>query len=267
MPFTLSHPAAAVPFTKKGFVFSALVIGSMAPDFELFLPGLIQDRFAHSVPGIFLFCLPASCVVFCLFHLVLKEPLLSLLPDSHQKRLQPIVNCFTFGTPKRWALIFLSFFIGILTHIVWDSFTHETGWFVEYFPAMRNPVFHIGPSAIPLFFFLQYSSTIIGLGLLYYWYDRWYQQTTPEKGFSPMHFSQKSRGFILLAILGGAILTAGVFSFDILSDEVFPLSLREIAYVFRNIVFVVFATMVIEIGIYCLVWLIIHHQKVSAKTP
>ena len=32
MPFTLSHPAAVVPLTRRGLVLSALVVGSMTID-------------------------------------------------------------------------------------------------------------------------------------------------------------------------------------------------------------------------------------------
>lgn len=41
MPFTISHAAAVLPFArffKRERVFSALVIGSMVPDFGYFQP-------------------------------------------------------------------------------------------------------------------------------------------------------------------------------------------------------------------------------------
>ena len=33
MPNPIAHPAASIPFTRLGLVFSALVIGSISPDF------------------------------------------------------------------------------------------------------------------------------------------------------------------------------------------------------------------------------------------
>ena len=44
MPFTLAHAAAALPLRRFKLVWSALVIGSFAPDFWLFmgLPGRIR---------------------------------------------------------------------------------------------------------------------------------------------------------------------------------------------------------------------------------
>ncbi|MSQ59664.1 MAG: DUF4184 family protein [Betaproteobacteria bacterium] len=47
MPFTIAHPAAALPLLRplRGFgVLSALVIGSMTPDFPYFLTGDLTRR-------------------------------------------------------------------------------------------------------------------------------------------------------------------------------------------------------------------------------
>ncbi len=63
MPFTLAHPAAAAPLRRFGLVLSALVVGSMAPDFPYFLPGLPQDKFGHTLAGVFWFCVPAGLAV------------------------------------------------------------------------------------------------------------------------------------------------------------------------------------------------------------
>ena len=37
MPLTIAHPAAVLPFRHSRLPISALVIGSLAPDFEYFL--------------------------------------------------------------------------------------------------------------------------------------------------------------------------------------------------------------------------------------
>ncbi len=42
MPFTLAHPAAVVFLKNKKFNFTALILGSMAPDFIYFL-NLIKE--------------------------------------------------------------------------------------------------------------------------------------------------------------------------------------------------------------------------------
>jgi hypothetical protein len=67
MPFTLSHPAAAIPFLRTRLVPSALVIGCMVPDFEYFLRFAPEGGFGHSLPGVFVFDLPVAFIALWLF--------------------------------------------------------------------------------------------------------------------------------------------------------------------------------------------------------
>ena len=62
MPFTVAHAAAALPFRRLNLVWSAFLVGSMAPDFP-YVIGTTQYRaFGHDFPGVLLFTLPASFV-------------------------------------------------------------------------------------------------------------------------------------------------------------------------------------------------------------
>src|ERR1043166_4543968 len=98
MPMTFAHPVAVLPLAKRGLVFSALVIGSMSPDFEYFLRLHTRENFGHTLPGLFLFSVPAGFVVLWIYHALLKMPLLSLLPESHQRRLLPLAQAeFRYG--------------------------------------------------------------------------------------------------------------------------------------------------------------------------
>ena len=51
MPLTFAHPAAILPFSRKSkyINFSAMVFGSMAPDFEYFLRGQPMGGIGHTV--------------------------------------------------------------------------------------------------------------------------------------------------------------------------------------------------------------------------
>jgi hypothetical protein len=55
MPFTFAHPAIILPLYKKPHLFSmtALIIGSMVPDFEYFLKVAVKSALNHSLAGIF----------------------------------------------------------------------------------------------------------------------------------------------------------------------------------------------------------------------
>lgn len=68
IPFTCSHPALIIPLRWYGFVLSALIIGSMAPDFEYFIRFSTTRTISHTIPGVFTFCLPAGFIVFLLYH-------------------------------------------------------------------------------------------------------------------------------------------------------------------------------------------------------
>ncbi|MFY9676569.1 MAG: DUF4184 family protein [Terriglobales bacterium] len=73
MPFTPAHIAAAYPFRRTRFVWSALIVGTMAPDFEYFLRMALEARHGHSFPGVFLLTLPLALVTLWLFHKFVKR--------------------------------------------------------------------------------------------------------------------------------------------------------------------------------------------------
>ena len=60
MPFTVSHAAAVLPFRKLNLVWSAFIIGSMAPDFPYIVGNTDYRAIGHHFPGIIEFTLPAA---------------------------------------------------------------------------------------------------------------------------------------------------------------------------------------------------------------
>src|SRR6188768_3171058 len=99
MPYPFAHPAAVLPLARplgRFGVPSALAIGSIAPDFWYFVP-LVERGESHSVAGLAWFCLPLGLLLYALFHLFLKQPLIALL------------------SPR----------VGALTHLAWDALTHS----------------------------------------------------------------------------------------------------------------------------------------------
>ena len=76
---------------------SALVVGSLAPDFRYFLNLAPRGHIGHSFKGIFIFCLPVGLAVLWIFQQVMKRPLISLAPRSHQQRLVPLAEPFHWG--------------------------------------------------------------------------------------------------------------------------------------------------------------------------
>ncbi|HVM92123.1 MAG TPA: DUF4184 family protein [Terriglobales bacterium] len=210
MPFTPAHAAAAFPFRRTGLIWSALVIGTMAPDIEYFLRLAPGQPYGHTPPGIFLVSLPLGLITLWLFHSFVKAPFVELLPRELECRLVPYMRKFQFGGASRFALIAASVLIGIFTHIAWDSFTHKNSPLVHAWPPLRYPV-NLGPlGACPLYKLLQYGSSVFGLAVLAVAIVAWYRQAEPcdiEPNCS--HRGWPMRRILTLLAISAIALVAG----------------------------------------------------------
>ncbi|MEO6054195.1 MAG: DUF4184 family protein [Chthoniobacterales bacterium] len=208
MPFTLSHPAAVLPFarcTPKWLSFAALVIGSITPDLAYFFPWLRVSTWAHTFPGSFAWDLPLGVLLFGIF-LFLRAPICKLLPSPHRDLLLPLAQ-----EKIRWGLLFvlkicLSVLLGVWTHTLWDSFTHQHGFFVERIPALSHNLFVVWHTSIPGFWVLQQISTFAGLGVLIGAYIFWLR----SKGVNNPFLLKADRG--RYALWSVAFILPAVFS-------------------------------------------------------
>jgi hypothetical protein len=180
LPFTLSHAVAAAPFARYGFVLSALVIGSFSPDFIYFIRLTPIGHFAHTVPGVFLFCLPCGMAVLWIYHRLLKEPLAALLPDPLRNSLLDSNQPFSFMPFQRLAALAISMSLGAFTHLAWDSFTHESGAALRFFPFLGMSVIDLGFYEVPLTRVLHHSSSLVGLAWIALETRRWVTRARAE---------------------------------------------------------------------------------------
>ncbi|MBD3346053.1 MAG: DUF4184 family protein [Chitinivibrionales bacterium] len=176
MPLTISHAATAIPLRRLRLPPSALIMGAMAPDFEFFLRLTDSRVFAHTIGGLFAFCLPLGLIGLCIFHKLLKYPLLSLLPERHQAKLSRPAAGFAFFPASRFFTVLLALFTGALSHLLWDAWTHHDGWFVLLFPLLAEPLFLIGAKVFHVYDILAHISSIAGIALLIRAYRQWYAQ-------------------------------------------------------------------------------------------
>ncbi len=165
MPFTFSHPAVVLPFGIKHTKYinlTALIIGSMAPDFEYFIHFRPIQIVGHSFYGQLYFNLPIILVLSYIYHYLIKEPIITNLP-------RPYCNRYYYLAKKDWKInsvfrfiVFCySALIGTFSHIVWDSFTHETGYFVTKSSSLSMSI-NILSFDIPVYKMLQHGSTLLG---------------------------------------------------------------------------------------------------------
>lgn len=170
MPLTFAHPAAVLPFPRncKNINFLAIVLGSMSPDFEYFLRGKPYGEIGHTIVGFFVFNLPMVVILYLIYKTCIHRTLVSHLPSILQDTYSPEINS------SRLLKVFVFFYsalFGMITHVVWDSFTHLEGFMVLNLSILTYNV-HIFGFNIPIFKILQHGSTILGLtviiGYLYF---------------------------------------------------------------------------------------------------
>lgn len=174
MPFTPSHIAAILPFSRTPLPAAGLVIGSMVPDLPYFIPLGLPREYTHSLIGAVTADLPMGAAAFLVWVLLLRAPLLDLSPAWLRSRVRVRRNPqFRFRSA---LLLVAALAVGIATHLLWDSFTHPDGFVVLHSAAFRAQV---GPFAISRW--LQYLSSIFGLVVLAIWSVRWARRTAPKE--------------------------------------------------------------------------------------
>jgi hypothetical protein len=164
MPLTFAHPAAVLPFSRNSnyIHFTAMVLGSMAPDFEYFLRGQPGGEIGHTFLGLFYFNLPLVVLIFGIYRYFIYHHFKHHLPMKFQLKVTYKHH------PNKWIrkIVFLySALFGMMTHIVWDSFTHVNGYMVLKLPFLIETL-TISGYEVPIFKFLQHGSTLLGLLLI-----------------------------------------------------------------------------------------------------
>jgi hypothetical protein len=141
---------------------TGLVIGSLTPDFEYFLRMRIKSEYGHTIAGLFWFDLPLGILLTFLFHNIARNGFINNLPIVLKSRLFRFTQFdWTSHFKAHWFVVSVSVLIGAATHLLWDSFTHESGYFVSTFPDFVSTVELFGKK-IPLFKIFQHGSTFIG---------------------------------------------------------------------------------------------------------
>jgi hypothetical protein len=166
MPFTISHAAVVLPFSRplaRWRLLSATIIGSMVPDFGLLMPWRPPRVETHSAVGLLTFCLPVGLVTFWVFQQLLKTPLMSVLPDAAYARWRGFAEPADIRSLKQWVVAACGVVAGAVTHLVWDAFTHEGARGIRMIPVLVDPVVDIAGHRLIGVRLLQDASSLIGL--------------------------------------------------------------------------------------------------------
>ncbi len=164
MPLTTAHPIIIAPLWHLGrrwFDLPALIVGTMIPDIKYFLHLRTMENIGHSALGILIQGIPLSLCLLAIFGLVMLGPLRALWPGGFG-RILPVT--YTFLPAQRFAIIVTSIVIGAVSHVFWDSFTHDGWFFVRRIPLLDM---QIGP--LPVYKYVQYASGVFGTAAVIVW--------------------------------------------------------------------------------------------------
>jgi hypothetical protein len=154
-----------LPFSRllaRWQLLSAAVIGAMVPDFRIFFPGLPRVE-THSAVALLTFCLPIGLSTYWLFQLLIKTPMMAVLPDGPYARWQQFAVEANIRSVRQWLLAAAGILAGALTHLVWDGFTHDGGRGVRMFPVLDDSIIDFGSRHLPAIYVMQDLGSLLGL--------------------------------------------------------------------------------------------------------
>jgi hypothetical protein len=214
MPFTISHVAAVLPFSRplaRWRLLSATIIGSMVPDFGFLMPWRPARVETHSAVALLTFCLPVGLATFWIFQRMIKTAVMEVLPDHTFSRWRPLAAPADLRSLKQWVLAALGILAGAITHLVWDAFTHEGARGVRMIPALDDPIVDFAGHRLMGARLLQDGSSLIGLVVVFaviiYGLRR---DSGPEEASARALRPRERHVWILTYAVTGALL-AGLF--------------------------------------------------------
>ncbi len=202
MPYTLSHAAAVVPAYRplaRAGMYSAALIGSMAPDFGMLLPQTLARWQTHSAQALFSFCLPLGLIAYWITQLLIKPALVQVLPDGQSLRLQRQHPVRPIRALRSWGIAVVGILAGAVTHLIWDGFTHEDARGVRMFSVLDDYGPAIAGHPLQLYRWLQYGSSVLGLLVLVLALWLWWRHAPPSPQPRLRALGPLERGLLLAA--------------------------------------------------------------------
>jgi hypothetical protein len=247
VPYLVAHPAAVVPlraYLGRFGVLSALVLGSVAPDLWCLAPQLVSRDETHRAAALLWFCLPVGLVAYYVFHLLLKQPLLALLPPSIAARLPR-----TSAAPL--AAVVVSILVGAVSHLAWDAFTHADGYAVNLISLLQAHVLSTRQYELHVYTLLQHLSTLLGLALLAGWIARWWRSAPAVALGMSVSLTHCARVWIAAALL---VVPSAVALWLAASALFSPLEVSTLRLLVRDAAFAGLRTFLAGLMVYSLLW-------------
>jgi hypothetical protein len=103
--------------------------------------------------------------------------------------------------------------LGAFTHIIWDSFTHASGWPVQQFSILQTPIMQTARGPIFVFNLVQRGSTLVGAALLFCWCLKWLKQTPAQPVHLPVPMSRPINSHLVVWMTVVALVLAGIYAY------------------------------------------------------
>jgi hypothetical protein len=168
MPFTFAHPAIVLPLRKlprHWHSLTGLIMGSITPDFEYFIRMRVQSIYSHTWSGLFWFDVPLGMLLTFVYLRFIRDGLIAHLPLALNRRFSKCRGVALMKSLRYVIVMALSVLIGATSHLLWDSFTHPNGYFVQLMPMLSFaiPIHH---HYIAVYKLLQHGSTLAGFAFI-----------------------------------------------------------------------------------------------------
>jgi hypothetical protein len=201
MAFTLAHIAAILPFHKscRKLPFDALAIGAIVPDLPYFInsPNYI---ISHQWKGIIIYCLPYGLIILSLWRILIRDVFLKMYIGES-------ISTKNYNVKKLIVSLFylnLAIIIGCMTHLIWDGVTHPNGFIAVGFEFLQYQILIYNDIKISISRLLQYTSSVIGLLILY---RLFLSREVNTKYLFNYRKRRRFNFFITFVILGASIIS------------------------------------------------------------
>jgi hypothetical protein len=167
----------------------------------MFLPIPAAVHLAHTPLGVVTADLAIGVALFVAWQALFGPAVIAVAPRSLRARLPdgvPAGPRFHFGHWKRAGLTVAAVLIGVVTHVLWDSFAHDWMWGPAHIPWLASP--H-GPWMG--WRWVQHISDVGGLAIVAGWVVVWWRRA-PEHPDTPV-MALPYRVLAWLVVLGPAV--------------------------------------------------------------
>jgi hypothetical protein len=156
-------------------------------------------------------CLPTGFILFVLVRL-LHRPIANLLPEPHRSALLSMPQVPRLVSLPILVAAAVSIILGAMTHNIWDSFTHPTGYMVAKLPLLSESVGMLANSNVRVYDLLQHASTLCGLLVVATAYVKWLKRV---KSHTPLNSrNDRWRYALLFALLAAAAISGALLAHE-----------------------------------------------------